>query len=121
VGLGRAALKRGELWTIAGGGPYGTKPRPGIVIQDDRYGATEAVLVCPVTTYPGGSPFPRLPLGPSAENGLQVDSHVMLDRLYAIGRAHLGRRVGQLDAADQTRVDAGLREILGLGSGSGVT
>ena len=115
MGLGRAHLIRGEIWTVAGGaGQYATKPRPGIIVQDDLYSGTDAVLVGPVTTYPEGAPFPRLPLQPSEQNGLQAPSHIMVDRIYAIGRRRLGRRVGSLDAADQVRVDEGLRRILGL-------
>ncbi len=28
-------MKRGEVWTVAGGTDYAGKPRPAIVIQDD--------------------------------------------------------------------------------------
>lgn len=30
-------MKRGEIWTVAGGKDYGGKPRPVLIIQDDRF------------------------------------------------------------------------------------
>jgi mRNA-degrading endonuclease toxin of MazEF toxin-antitoxin module len=32
-------VKRGEIWTAAGG-VYASKPRPSLIIQDDRFDAT---------------------------------------------------------------------------------
>ena len=33
-------MRRGEVWTAAGGPGYAGKPRPVVVIQDDRFDAT---------------------------------------------------------------------------------
>ena len=33
-------MKRGEVWTIAGEG-YAGKPRPAVIVQDDRFDATD--------------------------------------------------------------------------------
>jgi mRNA interferase MazF len=30
-------VKRGEIWTVAGGPDYGGKPRPVALLQDDRF------------------------------------------------------------------------------------
>jgi mRNA interferase MazF len=29
-------MRRGEIWTVAGGGDYTGKPRPALILQDDR-------------------------------------------------------------------------------------
>jgi mRNA interferase MazF len=30
-------LKRGEIWTVAGAKAYAAKPRPAVILQDDRF------------------------------------------------------------------------------------
>ena len=34
-------MKRGDIWTVAGGKDYAGKPRPFVVVQDDSFDATE--------------------------------------------------------------------------------
>ena len=45
-------MKRGEVWTAAGGPEYAGKPRPVIILQDDRFDATGSITVCALTTDP---------------------------------------------------------------------
>ena len=42
-------MKRGEIWTVAGGSDYTGKPRPAVIVQDDRYDSTNSVTICPLT------------------------------------------------------------------------
>ena len=35
-------MKRGEVWTVAGGAAYAGKPRPAVIIQDDRFDANDS-------------------------------------------------------------------------------
>lgn len=42
-------MRRGELWTAAGGKRYAGRPRPLLVVQDDRFDATELTTM-PRTT-----------------------------------------------------------------------
>ena len=42
-------MRRGDIVTVAGG-VYATKPRPALVVQDDRFDATESLTVCPFTS-----------------------------------------------------------------------
>lgn len=37
-------MNRGEIWTVSGG-VYASKSRPALIIQDDRYDATDSVEV----------------------------------------------------------------------------
>ena len=37
-------MRRGEVWTAAGGKDYAGKPRPIVIVQDDRFNATSSVL-----------------------------------------------------------------------------
>jgi mRNA interferase MazF len=38
-------VKRGELWTMAGGSGYASKPRPVVIVQDDAFTARDSVTV----------------------------------------------------------------------------
>jgi mRNA interferase MazF len=53
-------MKRGEIWTVAGGAAYAGKPRPAIIVQDDRFDANDSIVVCPLTTDPTQAPIFRL-------------------------------------------------------------
>jgi mRNA interferase MazF len=52
-------INRGELWTAAGGPDYAGKPRPVVVLQDDRFEYTASITVCPLTTNPADVPLFR--------------------------------------------------------------
>jgi mRNA interferase MazF len=45
-------MKRGEIWTVAGGAAYAGKPRPAVIVQDDRFDANDSIVVCPLTSDP---------------------------------------------------------------------
>ena len=42
-------MRRGDIVTVSGG-VYARKPRPALVVQDDRFHATESVTICPFTS-----------------------------------------------------------------------
>jgi mRNA interferase MazF len=46
-------VKRGEVWTAAGGRDYAGKPRPVVVVQDDRFDATGSITVRAFTSISG--------------------------------------------------------------------
>ena len=53
-------MKRGEVWTAAGGADYAGKPRPVVIVQDDRFDATNSVTICAFTSDPTDAPLLRL-------------------------------------------------------------
>ena len=59
-------MRRGELWTVAGGKDYAGKPRPAVILQDDRFDMTDSITVCAFTTDPTDAPLFRLPVEPNA-------------------------------------------------------
>jgi mRNA interferase MazF len=107
-------LRRGEIWTVAGGSGYAGKPRPAVIVQDDRFDATNSVTLCALTSDDVQSPLLRLPVKPSATNGLRVDCQLMLDKVTTVPRARLGRKIGALDGRDLVRLNRGLLVFLGL-------
>jgi len=52
-------VKRGEVWTVAGGKDYAGKPRPVVILQDDRFDKTDSVAICAFTTDPTEAPLFR--------------------------------------------------------------
>ena len=107
-------MKRGEIWTVAGGAAYAGKPRPAVIVQDDRFDANDSIIVCPLTTDATLAPMFRLPIDPTAANGLQAPCRLMVDKLTAVPRTRLGRRLGSLAREDVKALNRALFVFLGL-------
>ncbi|HTV88434.1 MAG TPA: type II toxin-antitoxin system PemK/MazF family toxin [Stellaceae bacterium] len=107
-------MKRGDVWTAAGGPGYAGKPRPVVIVQDDRFDATASITVCGFTTDPTDAPLFRLPVEPGAENGLAEVSRLMVDKITTMARSNLGRRIGRLTDADILRLNRSMMVFLGL-------
>lgn len=107
-------MRRGEIWTAAGGKEYVGKPRPVVILQDDRFDATDSITVCAFTTDPTEAPLFRLPVAPNARNGLRSPSRLMVDKITTVAKAKLGSRVGLLDDEDIVRLNRAVLVFLGL-------
>jgi mRNA interferase MazF len=108
-------LRRGEIWTVAGGKDYAGKPRPAVVLQDDRFDATESITVCAITTDPTEAPLFRILIAPNERNGLNALSRLMVDKITTVPKNKLRQRIGRLDAKDMERVNRAILIFLGLG------
>jgi mRNA interferase MazF len=109
-------VTRGEIYTAAARGPYTGKPRPVVILQDDRFDATASVTVCPFTTNPVEAPLVRLPIDPSDDNGLQQPSQLMVDKVTTVPRSGLGERLGKLRDEELLALNRSLIVFLGLAS-----
>jgi mRNA interferase MazF len=107
-------MKRGEIWTMAGGFGYAGKPRPVLIIQDDAFAERDSVTVCLITTDPVDLPVFRIPVEPTADNGLRAASHLMADKVTTVQRSRLGQRIGCLDDDNLLRLNRSLLVFLGL-------
>ena len=107
-------MKRGELWVVAGGGGYTGKPRPVVVVQDDRFEHLSSVTVCALTRDPTDAPLFRVALIPSLENGLHEPCRAMVDKITTVRRERLSRRIGSLSATDMRRIDRAMLVFLGI-------
>ena len=94
---------------------YAGKPRPAVVLQDDRFDATKSITICVVTTDPAEAPLFRVPIAPNERNGLNALSRLMVDKITTVPKNKLGRRIGHLDAKDLERVNQAILIFLGLG------
>ena len=106
-------MKRGEIWTISGA-RYAGKPRPAVVVQDDRFDATSSITICAFTSDETEAPLFRLLIAPSEGNGLRVPSRIMIDKIVTIPKDKIGRRIGVLADDDLIRVDRAILVFLGL-------
>jgi len=109
-------VRRGEIWTAAGGSGYAGKPRPVVVIQDDRFDATDSVTICSFTTDPTEAPLIRLRVEPG-DSGLREVSSLMVDKITTVPRTRLGDLIGRLNDEDMMRLGRAIVVFLGLAGG----
>ena len=107
-------MSRGDIFIAAALGPYIGKPRPVVVVQDDRFEATASVTVCPMTTNPLDAPLTRVVVEPSASTGLAERSRIMVDKITTVRRDKMRDHLGRLSDADLLRLDRALVVFLGL-------
>ena len=111
-------MKRGEIWTVAAGKDYAGKPRPVVILQDDRFDMTDSLTVCAFTTDPTDAPLFRLLVKRSATNGLRVDCRLMADKITTVPKAKIGAFVGRLADEDLVRLNRAVLVFLGIAAPS---
>lgn len=110
-------MRRGEIWTAAGGSGYAGKPRPVVIIQDDRFDATHSVTISAFTTDPTDAPLLRLAVRPDPLNGLHDPCALVVDKVTTVPRSKLGEQVGRLGDEDMVRLDRSILVFFGLAGG----
>ena len=108
-------MRRGDIVTVAGG-VYASKPRPALVVQDDRFDATASVTVCPFTTAEVDAPLLRVPVVASEANGLGQDSYLMVDKITTVRRGNARTVLGRLEATTLVEFERRLLVFLGFGA-----
>jgi len=111
-------VKRGDVWSVAGGSDYAGKARPVVILQDDRFSGTLSITICPFTSNPTSAPLFRLPVAPSEGNGLTASSSLMVDKIMTVPKTKVGTRIGRLDDADLVRLNRAIVVFLGLAGAS---
>lgn len=90
------------------------KPRPVVIVQDDRFDSTASVTVCPLTTRQVEAPLIRLDVEPTATTGIERPSQIMVDKVTTMPRANVHAQLGRLADDDLVRLDRALVVFLGL-------
>jgi len=106
-------MRRSDFVTITLQGDFG-KPRPALVIQADQFDEHATVTVLPVTSTLVTAPLLRITVHPSAENGLQKLSQVMVDKAMTVKRDKLRPTFGRIDAEAMVEVERCLAVFLGI-------
>lgn len=107
-------MKRGEIWTVAGGNNYTGKPRPAVILQDDRFDGTDSITICAFTTDPTDAPLFRLAVEPSEMNGLRTGCRLMVDKITTVPKQRLGESIGRLADEDIVRLNRAVLVFLGI-------
>src|SRR5581483_2748225 len=113
-------MKRGDIWTVAGGKDYAGKPRPVVVIQDDSFDATDSITICAFTTDEAEAPLFRLPVEPNERNGLRTVCRLMVDKITTVPKSKIGARVGRLTDEDMVRLNRAVLVFLGIAAPSAI-
>jgi mRNA interferase MazF len=107
-------VKRGEIWTVAGGKDYAGKPRPVVIVQDDSFDATDSITICAFTTDETDAPLFRLLVQPNERNGLRASCRLMVDKITTVPKTKVGARVGRLGDEEILRLNQAVLVFLGL-------
>ena len=107
-------MRRGDIWTIAGGKDHAGKPRPVVVVQDDSFDATDSITICAFTTDETEAPLFRLPVEPNERNGLRAACRLMADKITTVPKFKVGAHIGRLDDEDILRLNQAILVFLGL-------
>ena len=107
-------MKRGDVVIVVVSGELG-KPRPAVVVQADELGdATTTVLVCPMSSEIREADNLRPVFEPTTGSGLRTHSQVMADKITALRRDRIRRKIGKLDKTARESLDRALLILLGL-------
>jgi len=107
-------VRRGDIYIAAARGNYTVKPRPVVIVQDDRFDSTASVTVCPLTTDPVEAALVRITVAPTDTTGIEKPSQIMVDKITTMPRVNVRDHLGQLVDADLVRLDRALLVFLGL-------
>ena len=107
-------MRRGEIWTVSGGSGYAGKPRPVVIVQDNRFDMTAAITVCAFTTNVTDAPLFRLRVEPDEQNGLNEASSLMVDKITTVPKKRIGRRLGRIGDDDIVRLNRAILVFLGI-------
>jgi mRNA interferase MazF len=115
AGLGLAReVKRGEIWTLAGGKDYAGKPRPVVIVQDDRFDKADSITVCPFTTDSTDALLIRIPVEPDVSNGLRLPCRLMVDKIMTAPKLKLGIKIGRLADEHLVQLNRAMLVFLGI-------
>jgi mRNA interferase MazF len=112
-------MRRGDIWTVAGGKDYAGKARPIVILQDDSFDGTESITICAFTTDDTDAPLFRLAVEPNERNGLRIPCHLMVDKVTTVPKSKVGAHIGRLDDEDILRLNRAVLVFLGLATSPG--
>lgn len=108
-------IERGAIFSASEKGVLTRKPRPVLVLQNDRANRWHSTItVCLLSSILAGNSLFRILVAPDAQNGLEQPSEVQVDRTFSLQRGSLEKRAGMLSPADMQRVSEALRRWLDL-------
>lgn len=112
-------IARREVWWADLGEPQASEPgyrRPILVVQADAFNRSRlrTVIGVALTSNPRYLDAPGNVLLPASRTGLPRDSVANVTQLVTVDEEYLADRAGQIPRKLMSRVDAGMRLVLGL-------
>ena len=102
-------MQRGQLWFAVGKGDYADKPRPYLIVQrTSMITAQGSVTLMPLTSDLTDSNIIRVRVQPTAANGLQLPSDVMVDKIQTMKTARLKQKIGM---AEPEIIDSAMEKL----------
>ncbi len=108
-------MRRGDIVIVAGG-VYSSKPRPALIVQDDKFDATDSLTVCPFTNTEVDAPLLRVSVTADEGNGLDQDCFLMIDKMTTVRRNNARAVVGRIAATKLVEFERRLLVFLGFGA-----
>jgi mRNA interferase MazF len=107
-------VRRGDVFTAAGGPGYTGKPRPVIIFQDMAIG-TDSVIVIPLTSDYVDAPDVRVMVLPDPGTGLRAPSWAMAEKISAAPRRRLGAAaIGSIPAQVMREIERAVLVATGI-------
>lgn len=107
-------MRRGDIWTVAGGKNYAGKPRPVVILQDDSFDGTGSITIGAFTTDETEAPLFRLPVELNERNGLRAMCRLMVDKITTVPKSKVGAHIGGLADEDILRLNQAVLVFFGL-------
>ena len=109
-------VSRGDvvLTYVANVGSPGGKVRPALVIQSDLFSEHPSLTVLPVTSELRRTPIFRIGLQPTADNGLEKPSQIMIDKIHTLPREKIEKVFGRVGDEILLKVNRALAVFFGF-------
>jgi mRNA interferase MazF len=112
-------MRRGEVWWVDFGLPLGSEPgyrRPAVIVQSDALNksAIGTVLLVPLTRTQQWAAAPGNVPCRARDTGLRHRSVANVSQLTVTDRRRLQEKAGRLPGAVLSRLDEGLKLVLGM-------
>lgn len=108
-------MRRGEIWVITGG-TYASKPRPGIIIQDNSLSALNSVTVIPLTSFESQTGRMRVAISLESPEGHTIRSYAQVDKITTVKTRSVQKRIAELSHQEMRSIERALLTHLGIGS-----
>lgn len=106
-------MRRGDFVKVVTTGSYG-KPRPAVIIQSDLFNQHPSISVLPLSSELRNAPLFRVRIEPTAMNGLDKTSEVMVDKIQTIPIEKIGGEIGRASDEEMLAINRALAIFLGF-------
>jgi mRNA interferase MazF len=108
-------VRRGDVVIVATRGAHTGQPRPALVVQADAFNDTHANITgCPITSDCVDAPLFRVSPPAGRRTGLDIPSHLMVEKAVSAPREAIGRAIGRTESSELDSVGRALQAWLSI-------